>query len=229
MIATGGIFPPSPHLGWGGGGRPHMQGSSFYIKSVYLISNCTQVWISIINNQWLRHYTCCGFCKISYHLLISPPPTNLPNTFNIHTRENKIDRQSRIWCQYKFYFPANGSTNTDVFQPKSFQILRGIIPQNFSSLGFAVWEKLGNRQTDRQTHSLTDRCFTRITYFCKDKYPLYKPCHTLNILPSILKSSPYLNFIILKTFPSVWYPTQNIQDTLISSNSIVSSIYLHCI
>ena len=33
-----------------------------------------------------------GFCKTSYHLLISPPPTNLPNTLKIHTGENKIDR-----------------------------------------------------------------------------------------------------------------------------------------
>ena len=31
----------------------------------------------------------------------------------------------------------------------------GIIPQNFSSLGFAVSEELGNKQTD----SLTDWCF----------------------------------------------------------------------
>ena len=41
---------------------------------------------------WLLHYTCGGFCKTSYHLLISLPPTNLPNTLKIHTGENKIDR-----------------------------------------------------------------------------------------------------------------------------------------
>ena len=56
-----------------------------------------------------------------------------------------------------FHFPANGSTNPDVFQPKTFCIPRGIIPQNFSSLGFAVSEELGNKQTNKQTHSLTDR------------------------------------------------------------------------
>ena len=33
----------------------------------------------------------------------------------------------------------------------------GIIPQNFSSQGFAVSEELGNKQTD----SLTDWCFDR--------------------------------------------------------------------
>ena len=44
------------------------------------------------------------------------------------------------------------STNPDVFSPKTFLIPRGIIPQ-FSSLGFAVSEELGNKQTNR----LTDR------------------------------------------------------------------------
>ena len=43
---------------------------------------------------------------------------------------------------------SNGSTNSDVFQPKIFLILRGIIPQNFSSLGFTVSEELGNKQTE---------------------------------------------------------------------------------
>ena len=61
-----------------------------------------------------------------------------------------------------FYFPANGSTNPDVFQPKTFPIPRGIIPQNFSSLGFAVSEELGNKQTNTQTHSLTDWRFYRV-------------------------------------------------------------------
>ena len=117
--------------------------------------------INLITYQWLCHYTCSGFCKTSYHLLISPPPTNLPNT---------IDRQD---CQYTCYFPhhytrdfpANGSTNPDVFQPKTFSIPRGIIPQNFSLLGFAVLEELGNKQTNNQTNkqtdSLTDWCFDR--------------------------------------------------------------------
>ena len=109
----------------------------------------------------LRHYTCSDFCQTSNHLLISSPPTNLPNTLKIHTGENKFDRQSRMWRQYTCYFPANGSTNPDVFQPKTFPIPRGIIPQNFSSLGFAVSEELGNIQTHKLTHSLTNWCFDR--------------------------------------------------------------------
>ena len=109
--------------------------------------------------QWLRHYTCSGFFKTSYHLLISQPPTNLPNTLKIHTGENKIDRQGR---QYTCYFPANGSTNPDVFQPKTFSIPMGIIPQNFRSLGFAVSEDLGNKHPNTQTDSLTDLCFDRV-------------------------------------------------------------------
>ena len=65
------------------------------------------------------------------------------------------------WCstvQYTlfFYFPANGLTNPDVFYPKTFCIPRGIIPQNFSLLGFAVWEELGNKHPNTQTCSLTD-------------------------------------------------------------------------
>ena len=111
--------------------------------------------------QWLRHYTCSGFCKTSYHLLISPPPTNLPNTLKIYTEEKKIDRQSQMWRQYTCYFLANGSTNPDVFQPKTFPIPRGIFPQNFILLGFAVSEELGNKQTHTQTHSLTDWRFYR--------------------------------------------------------------------
>ena len=100
----------------------------------------------------LRHYTCSDFCQTSNHLLISSPPTNLPNTLKIHTGENKIDRQSRMWRQYTCYFPANGQTNPDVFEPKTFPIPRGIIPQNFSSLGFAVSEELGNIQAHPLTH-----------------------------------------------------------------------------
>ena len=104
--------------------------------------------------QWLCHYTCSGFCKTSYHLLISPPPTNLPNT---------IDRQDRQYTcyfphHYTRYFPASGSMNPDVFQLKTFSIPRGIIPQNFSSLGSPFRRSQG---TNKYTHSLTDWCFDR--------------------------------------------------------------------
>ena len=168
---------------------------SFCFKNFQLKEKISQIQIinlsNLNKNQWLHHYTCSGFCKTSYHLLIFPTPTNLPNTLNfiletkklnaclvafllnnlslidlptpyqppkyvkIHTGGNKIDRQSRMWRQYTCYFPANGSTNPDVFQPKTFPIPRGIIPQNFSSLGFAVSEELGNKQTNTQTNSLT--------------------------------------------------------------------------
>ena len=66
-----------------------------------------------------------------------------------------------MWRQYTCYFPANGSTNPDVFYPKTFPIPRGIIPQNFSLLGFAVLEELGNKQTNKHTNSLTDWRFYR--------------------------------------------------------------------
>ena len=75
-----------------------------------------------------------------------------------------------------FYFPANGSTNPDVFQPKTFCIPRGIIPQNFSSLGFAVSEELGNKHPNRQTDSLIDWRFYRVNtnyhLICKKQFTL---------------------------------------------------------
>ena len=131
----------------------------------YYILHCglyeLQVFCYYYVYQWLRHYTCSGFCKTSYHLLISPPPTNLPNTLKIHTGENKIDRYTR-------YFPTNGSTNPECFQLKTFSIPRGIISQNFSSLGFAVSEELGNKHTD----SLTDQRFDREIFWQQ----IFHPC-----------------------------------------------------
>ena len=59
------------------------------------------------------------------------------------------------------YLPAHGSTNPDVFKPKTFSIPRGIISKNFRLLGFTVSEELGNKQTNKHTHSLTDWCFDR--------------------------------------------------------------------
>ena len=51
-------------------------------------------------------YTCSGFCKTSYHLFISPPPTNHQNTIKFHTGENKIERYSRMCRQYTCFFYA---------------------------------------------------------------------------------------------------------------------------
>ena len=56
---------------------------------------------------------------------------------------------------------ANGSTNPDGFQSKTFFIPRGITPQFFSLLGFTVSDELGNKQTDR----LTDRLALLQSYF----------------------------------------------------------------
>ena len=50
-----------------------------------------------------------------------------------------------------FYFPANGSTNPDAFQPETFSI-----PQNFSSSGLVVSEEFGNKHANKQTHKLTE-------------------------------------------------------------------------
>ena len=91
----------------------------------------------------LRHHTCRDFCQTSNHLLISSPPTNLPNTLKIHTGEMKFT--ARVEC---------GPSIHAFFQLKTFPIPRRIIPKNFSSLGFAVLEELGNKQTNTQTHSL---------------------------------------------------------------------------
>ena len=60
------------------------------------------------------------------------------------------------------YFPANGLTNQEDFQPKTICTPRAIIPQNFSSLGFSVLEELGNKQTHRLNHSLTSYCLSQM-------------------------------------------------------------------
>ena len=98
-----------------------------------------------MKNQWLRHYTCSGFCKTTYHLLISQPPKYV----KVHTGDNKIDRQSRMRRQYTCYFPANCSTNPDVFQPKTFPIPK------FHLAGvhrFGGVREHPNRHTDKLTH-----------------------------------------------------------------------------
>ena len=66
---------------------------------------------------------------------------------------------STIHALFCFYFLANGLTNLDVLWHKTFLIPREIIPQNFSSSGLVILEELGNKQTDRLTHSLTDIIF----------------------------------------------------------------------
>ena len=111
---------------------------------------------SFIVDQWLRNYTCSGFCKTSYKLLISPPPTNLANTLKIHTGENKIDRQGRQYTiQYTCYFPANAM----VRQIRMFFSPKPSPSQGKSSLKIsACWGLLFWRSQGRNNHtnSLTD-------------------------------------------------------------------------
>ena len=109
------------------------------------------------------NYTCSGFCKTSYHLSISPPPTNLPKSLpapyhstyhalqqqRVTLERNKIDRKSRMWCQYTCYFPAKGSTNPKGNHPSKFQ-LAGV--RSFGGV---------REQTNKQTESLTAWCFER--------------------------------------------------------------------
>ena len=101
--------------------------------------------------QRLRHSTCSGLSLINSNKV----PTLCKD---VHLLKARVQHCTR-------YFLANGLTNPDIFQPKTFLILREIIPQNFSLLGFADLEKLGNKQTNRQTHSLTDKCFYRVMIF----------------------------------------------------------------
>ena len=104
------------------------------------------------------NYTCSGFCKTSYHLSISPSPTNLQNTLEIHTGENKIDPWSRMWLQYRCYLPANDLTNPDFYSLKPSQSQGESIFKISARWGLPFWRSWGtSKQTDRQTHSLTDR------------------------------------------------------------------------
>ena len=75
---------------------------------------------------------------------------------------------------------ASGWSNLLVFQPKTFPIPRGIIPQNFKSLGFAVSEELGNIQTDKLTHSLTDWSFDREILYLEIQGNVFTQPSTLN-------------------------------------------------
>ena len=63
-------------------------------------------------------------CKTSYHLSISPPPINLPNSlpapyhlpyfhfYHYRLKAHTGEKESKMWTHY---FPANGWTNPDVF------------------------------------------------------------------------------------------------------------------
>ena len=58
---------------------------------------------------------------------------------------------------YTPYLLVNGLPNLRIFYPKTICTPRGIIPQNFSSLGLAVSEESGNKQqTDIHKYTHTD-------------------------------------------------------------------------
>ena len=64
-----------------------------------------------------------------------------------------------MWRQYIRYFPANGSTNPDVFN------LKGNHPSKFQLAGvrrFGGVREHPNRHTHKLTHSLTDWRFYRV-------------------------------------------------------------------
>ena len=127
---------------------------SFCFKNFQLKEKISQIQIinlsNLNKNQWLRHYTCSGFCKTSYYLSISPPPTNLPNMLKFHTGGNKIDRQGR---QYTCYFPANGSTNPDVFSRKPSQCQEESFLKISARWGSPFRRSQGtNKQTNKHTH-----------------------------------------------------------------------------
>ena len=106
------------------------------------------------DNQWLRHYTCSGFCKTTYHLLISPPPTNLANTLKFILEKKKLT--TRVEC---------GASIHAIFQLtvrgiQMFFSLKNSQCQGKSSLKISAhWGSPFRRSqgTNNQTNSLTDR------------------------------------------------------------------------
>ena len=106
--------------------------------------------------QWLRHYKCSGFCKTTYHLLISPPPTNLPNTLKFILERIKLT--ARVEC---------GASIHAIFQltVRRIQMFFSLKPsqsQGESSLKISArWGSPFRRSqgTNKHTHSLTDWCF----------------------------------------------------------------------
>ena len=59
------------------------------MTNLFVISNLHFMNVFLVYIQFHRMIR---LFILSYHLLISPPATNLSNTLKIHTGENKIDR-----------------------------------------------------------------------------------------------------------------------------------------
>ena len=130
---------------------------SYYPSDVFpepLIYNEMSRHHGLLIDQWLRHYTCSGFCKTTYHLLISPPSTNLPNTLKFILERIKLT--ARVEC---------GASIHAIFQltVRRIQMFFSLKPsqsQGESSLKISArWGSPFRRSqgTSKQTHSLTDR------------------------------------------------------------------------
>ena len=99
----------------------------FEVNALYLR------WINnLLVASPLHNYTCSGFSLINSNKV---PP--------LWSRRRSLALLNARVQHCTRYFPA-----------KTFCIPRGIIPQNCSSLGFAVLEELGNKQTNLLIHWL---------------------------------------------------------------------------
>ena len=113
----------------------------------------------------LRKY-CCYFIYnivLNFKILVASPlhmqrfPDIVMNNFDLRIFyiSDANERQNQVPIGYTTIHAIFLLTvrRIQIFQPKTFLIPRGIIPQNFSLLGYPVSEELGNKQTK----SLTDR------------------------------------------------------------------------
>ena len=115
-----------------------------------------------INWNSLFYKTCSGFCKTSYHLLISLPPTDLPNTLILE----RIKLTARVECGasihaifqqtvqwIRIFFLAYNLLNPKGNHPSKFQ-LAGV--RRFGGV-----REHPNRHTDRLTHWQTEALIER--------------------------------------------------------------------
>ena len=96
----------------------------YLYKIIILIKGKAKFDNSLLDTSGFATKHVVGVCKTSYHLLISQPPTNLPNSllapfqlpyyhfYHYWLKTHTTEKESKMWTRY---FPANGSTNPDVF------------------------------------------------------------------------------------------------------------------
>ena len=114
-----------------------------------LFETYTLQTLCFISNQWLCHYPCSVYSFIDSNKV--PPLCT-----DVHLLSARVQHCTR-------YFPANGLTNPDIFQPKNV-----LIPKSFLKISACwaspIWRsQVTNKQID--THSLTDKCFCRVMIF----------------------------------------------------------------